>query len=382
MSAKPTVYCGLHVMKTHQKRNILTPIAAQSVTAIAPKNHRSHAHFGRSIGFVAGGIGDQIYHLTQLRALASASQDGRIDIACIHPGPIRKLLAGTKWVGDIIDARPFRHYRPGSGGTAIADLRSARYDTAFFMHRSTSFKLAATAAGITSRIGLRGSWLDGLLLKLSLNLNAGGDRRSLWGHRPFIAAIDEYVLTMGLSLDGDTPTISPTSSAMKEAAKLKLTDGPLIILNLFAVDEARRWPIDDALKLIAAVADDSNASFLLNAGPDAADYHSLIMQKWRLLADTNPDLKVEQLKDSLAQSPSMEKDVALYHLADYYVGVDSFTANLAMNCNLPAVILFAKTGDILRYRSRVEAIVAPIEGKIGSIETEAITSALMRLSRT
>jgi len=229
---------------------------------------------------------------------------------------------------------------------------------------------------------LRGSWLDGLLLKLSLNLNAGGDRRPLWGHRPFIAAIDEYVLTMGLSLDGDTPTISPTSSAMNEAAKLKLTDGPLIILNLFAVDEARRWPIDDALKLIAAVADGSNASFLLNAGPDAADYHSLIMQKWRLLADTNPDLKVEQLKDSLAQSPSMEKDVALYHLAAYYVGVDSFTANLAMNCNLPAVILFAKTGDILRYRSRVEAIAAPIEGKIGSIETEAITSALMRLSRT
>ena len=38
---------------------------------------------GRSIGFVAGGIGDQIYHLTQLRALAGISQTGTIDIACI-----------------------------------------------------------------------------------------------------------------------------------------------------------------------------------------------------------------------------------------------------------------------------------------------------------
>ena len=46
----------------------------------------THVHFGKSLGFVAGGIGDQIYHLTQLRALASASLDGKID-----PAPIYQL---------------------------------------------------------------------------------------------------------------------------------------------------------------------------------------------------------------------------------------------------------------------------------------------------
>ena len=55
----------------------------------------THVHFGKSLGFVAGGIGDQIYHLTQLRALASASLDGKIDLACIHPGPISTLLANS-----------------------------------------------------------------------------------------------------------------------------------------------------------------------------------------------------------------------------------------------------------------------------------------------
>ena len=70
--------------------------------------------FGRSIGFVAGGIGDQIYHLTQLRALAGASFDGKIDIACIHPGPIAILLAHSPWAGKIIDARPLRRYIPAA----------------------------------------------------------------------------------------------------------------------------------------------------------------------------------------------------------------------------------------------------------------------------
>ena len=46
--------------------------------------------YGKSLGFVAGGIGDQIYHLTQLRALASASLDSKIDLACIHPDSISR----------------------------------------------------------------------------------------------------------------------------------------------------------------------------------------------------------------------------------------------------------------------------------------------------
>ena len=44
-------------------------------------------YFGKSLGFVAGGIGDQIYHLTQLRALANASLNGKIDIAVFTQDP-------------------------------------------------------------------------------------------------------------------------------------------------------------------------------------------------------------------------------------------------------------------------------------------------------
>ena len=170
--------------------------------------------FGRAVGFVAGGIGDQIYHLTQLRSLAGACQTGTIDIACIHPGPTSRILAATPWVGRIIDARPIRRYVPGlRGSDTVRALRLHKYDTAFFMHRSTSFKLASAFAGIPSRIGLSDGWVDKLLLSEALPLENGGNRRSVWGHRPFIAAIDEFILNNGLHLDLKTPTISPDRSA-------------------------------------------------------------------------------------------------------------------------------------------------------------------------
>ncbi len=339
--------------------------------------------YGRSIGFVAGGMGDQIYHLTQLRALAGACANGQIDIACIHPGPIATMLAHTKWVGNIIDARPLRRYLPGIRGTeTVASLRNINYDTAFFLHKSTSFKLAARAAKIPHRIGLGGHWLDQLLLHHRLPLDGGGQRRDLWGHRPFIAAIDEYILNNGMVLDNETPTIQPSPDATGKAAAL-LADmpRPITIVNMFALDAARRWPVDNAIDVIATLAARHGGTFLLNAGPDARDWHDAALAAWQVRIKADRNLKAHQLQDCLKLNPSMEKDVALYQAADFYVGVDSFTANLALNSNLPAVILFARPADVLAYRSRTVALPAPTDGQIGSITVAMIEQAFERLRK-
>ena len=340
-------------------------------------------YFGRSIGFVAGGMGDQIYHLTQLRALASASLNGQIDIACIHPGPLAALLAHTPWVNRIIDARPFRRYLPGiRGGKDVAALRASAYEAGFVLHRSTSFKLVARAAHIKMCAGLCDGMIDRALLHHPIHLEDGGQRRALWGHRPFIGAIDSYVMQMGLRLDTDTPTIIPGKDETALVATM-LADlpRPIHIINMFALDPARRWPIDSAIALIATLAKKTGGSFLLNAGPDASDYHDAAMQKWRDIARRTNGIKESQLADCLKLQPSMAKDVALYHQADIYIGVDSFTANLALNCNLPAVILFAHDRDVLRYRDAVWPIVAPEAGIIGTIAHDNILTGVDKISQ-
>lgn len=329
--------------------------------------------YGRAVGFVAGGIGDQIYHLGQLRALATACRTGSIDIACIHPGPISRILSATPWVGRVMDARPLRRYIPGfRGSEAGRALRLHRYDTAFFMHRSASFKMAAKAAGIPRRIGLADGIADRMLLQEPLAPSAGGARRDLWGHRPFIAAIDEYVIKSGLDLAPDIPTVLPSQAAKAIAWQLtKDLPRPISVINLFALDENRRWPLFAAIETISQLAQ-QGGSFILNAGPDAATTHRTVTAAWKDACARNSKIKPWQLIDSLGTDASMERDIALYHLADRYIGVDSFTANLAMNCNLPAVILFAKASDSLAYRSVVEAVIPGVNGDLGTITAKDI----------
>ncbi len=325
--------------------------------------------FGRSLGFVAGGIGDQIYHLTQLRALATASYEDKIDVACINPGPINTLLANSLWAGSVIDARPLRRYLPGIRGTkTVDDLRQSGYDSAFILHRSTSFKLAAYAARIPRRVGFFGQQLDRFLLTSNLAADAGGDRRHLWGHRPFIAAADTWITAQGLLLDDTTPTILPDPIIDISLQKfLSNLPRPITIINIFAADPERRWPIDHANHTLKKLGQSFGGSLVLNAGPDATHYHNAILSAW--------DGPENQLIDSLKDKPSMARDVALYHSADLYVGVDSFTANLAFNCNLPATVLFAKARDVLRYKPAITPLYPNNSNGLDSIAPDEIVAA-------
>lgn len=331
--------------------------------------------FGKSLGFVAGGLGDQIYHLTQLRALAAASLDSKIDIACIHPGPISTLLANSPWAGAIIDARPLRRYIPFiRGNRTIRNIKQNQYDSAFILHRSTSFKLAAFTAGIDRRVGLFGQKADQFLLTDSLPADGGGDRRVLWGHRPFIAAADAWIKAQGLSLDDSCPTILPAPDMVKQVIDFLVPlPRPITIVNLFALDPARRWSINHANITLKRLLKQIGGSLVLNAGPDAGSYHDAMLAIW-----DGPD---HLLVDSLRHTPSMERDVALYHAADGYVGVDSFTANLALNCNLPATVLFAKAGDTLRYKPSVFPLYPEAEKDLNSIDPNKIVASSVAMLR-
>ena len=335
----------------------------------------THVHFGKSLGFVAGGIGDQIYHLTQLRALASASLNGKIDLACIHPGSIGTLLANSPWAGNIIDARPLRRYIPGLRGTrAVSVIRQAGYKSAFILHRSTSFKLAALTAGIPDRVGLYGQWLDQFILTKSLSDDAGGDRRALWGHRPFIAAADEWIAAQNLVLDDKTPTILPAPDMVAIVANfLANFPRPITIGTLFVADPARRWSLEHACATLKNLAHQVGGSLILSAGPDAAGYHDAMLEQW--------DGPADQLIDSLRHGPSLARDIALYHAADGYVGVDSFTANLAFNCNLPATVLFAKAGDRLSYKPAIFPLFPGAGKGLDSISSDEIIDQCAKMLR-
>ncbi len=91
----------------------------------------------------------------------------------------------------------------------------------------------------------------------------------------------------------------------------------------------------------------AGGTIFLNAGADAASWHSEVIRQWT---------GTGQIIHTLDDYSDIHQDIALYHLADIYLGVDSFTANLALNCDVKSVILFNKQADVLNYRSEVRPI--------------------------
>jgi len=299
----------------------------------------------KTIGFVAGGIGDQLYHFTQLEHLAQTGVAGKLDLVCMHNRPMRELASGCAWIGDVIDAQPFRHLaRPAAFLTACKSLKERGYDRAVIFHRSTSFKLAARLAGIPLRIGLSSGGIDNLLLNAPVALSGGGGRRQRWGHRPFIAALDQYFAPSGLSYSGPSPIQASPVKQAEVQARFGEFPRPWTIVNLFVGDALRRWPPAHAQQMIRTCYDRFGGTVFLNTGPDALDWHDQLASLW----SGPPQAFVHLLPDE-APIPFM---IALYRQADLYLGVDSFTANLALNCDLPAVILFNKASDSLTYRGR------------------------------
>ena len=87
------------------------------------------------IAFVSGGIGDQLYHFTQMRALAETTTSGTIDIGCIHAPIMKRIAAGCDWIGKIIDISPLRRLAAPVGFlAAVRDVREGGYSDAWFMH--------------------------------------------------------------------------------------------------------------------------------------------------------------------------------------------------------------------------------------------------------
>jgi len=313
----------------------------------------------KSIAFVCGGIGDQLYHFTQMQAIAQRDERTQIDIGCLHPAIMSKIAQRCDWAGGIINISAARHLsQPRAFLAFVRQLAKHRYSHAYILHKSSSFKLACQIAGIPNRIGLAGTLADRLMLSQSLSLAEGGTRRNDWGHRPFIAAIDVYLETLFgaaqyQALSASTP-IRPDENDLKQQARYQHLPRPWIIGNLFAQDEARRWPVAHALACFTELADRLGGTIFLNAGPDAAEWHSGLVRQW-----TGKNRIIHTHDDYW----DIGQDIALYHMADLYLGVDSFTANLALNCDLQSVTLFGKQADVLTYRSHSRPVF-PAAGKL------------------
>ncbi len=328
----------------------------------------------RTVAFLCGGLGDQLLHFSQLQALSSL-YSSKIDICCQHSTIMKKIVMGSEWVESVTDIRPFKKIlRLRDFSDAVRELRQRQTSTAVIFHPSTSFKVAAHLAQIPQRIGFSHSWVDKLFLTEDLAEQGGSlDIQQGWGHRPFGGLFDRFLLQQEIDPVGKTP-IKPLEFQRQFFEQMfGVYPRPHIITTLYSQDKSRCWRASHAAKCLSEIVEQNGGTIFVSSGDDAGEINADFFEHWPKSLPMPVDVR--------RVTSELKNELGLFHFADLFVGINSFTANLAMNCDLPSVVLFHRSSYGLNYRGNSLGVYPEAGSEIANISCENITKQINDILR-
>jgi heptosyltransferase-2 len=287
------------------------------------------------------GIGDVIWHLPFLRAIASISAEGRVTFMAPPTSRAKDLLAAEPIVHETIY---FEHagseFKRGVNLIRLARLlRRNRFQTVWILDRTLRPAIAAALAGVPERIGL------GLGRQSLFITNSGIDQSHFHDHP--IDWLRALMAEMKVPLSSTEPTLkvsSEISSAIGE--RFNCCPRPWIVLGLGALHAEREWPHEYWVKLLAELRPHSSGTFFFIGG---ADYTARAQS---VIAQSNLSEAINACNLSLVEA------IALLHHADLFVGTDSGPMNLAAAVGTPSFALFG-VNPVLSYSKFIHPLTPP-----------------------
>jgi len=290
-----------------------------------------------------GGIGDVIWHLPFLRAIAAVSPSRKVTLLAPPSTFGKELLAVEPTVAETIY---FEH-----GGSELmrgvnlirlaALLRQRRFRTLWIFDRTIRPAIAGCLAGIPERIGL------GLGPQRFFITNSGIADSHYYDHP--IEWLRSLMEVMKVPLPTTEPAL-PVPAAALEAIGKKFCayPRPWCVVGIGAKDPARDWPDAKWLEFLCGLRGLAAGTVFLIGG--AAN----VPRAQRLIAETAGAAAVNACDLRLAEA------IALLDCADLFVGTDSGPMNLAAGVGTPAFAMFS-INPVLTYSKFIHAIV-PVGG--------------------
>jgi heptosyltransferase II len=290
---------------------------------------------------VKRGIGDVIWHLPFIQAIAATTPSGQVTFLAPPSSCAEELLAADPSVAETIY---FEH-----GGSELkravdllklaALLRWQRFGKVFVLDRTLRPALAARLAGIPERIGL------GLGAQRYFITNPGIDQ-SHFHDQP----VDWLVALMAAAkvpfASTEPDLCLPASALTAISEKFAAVPRPWIALGLGASHPDKDWPDTHWAEFLAGLRQRiQGAAFMVGGGMNSARGQSFIAQSAGAPVINACDLRLTEA-------------AALLRLADLFVGPSSAPMNLAVAGGTDAFGLFGST-PVLKYSKRIHAIVPP-----------------------
>jgi heptosyltransferase II len=268
------------------------------------------------------GIGDVIWHLPFVRAIASVSPGGQVAFLAPPTSHAADLLAAEPCVAETIY---FEHagseLRRGLNLVRLARLlRRRRFETVWILDRTMRPVVAAFLAGIPHRIGL------GLGAQSLLITNAGVDRSHFHDHA--IDWLRALMAAMNVPLPSTEPNLRVASALLAAVGeRFNSCPRPWIVLGLGALHPRREWPELYWAEFLDGLRGLTDGTVFLIGGSGYVAYAERLA-----CSRTTPPINACNL--GIAES------LALLHHADLFVGTDSGPMNMSAAVGTPTFGLF------------------------------------------
>jgi len=287
---------------------------------------------------VKQGIGDVIWHLPFVRAIAAAEPAGAVTFLAPPTSRARELLQGESCVAEVLYF--------GHGGSELQRglhlarlvtlLRRERFRRIWILDRTVRPALAAILARIPERIGV------GLGLQSRLITNRGIDKAR--AHDLPMEWLRALLADQGVPLATTEPNLR-LSDATLNAVLARYTElaRPWVVLGLGASHPSKDWPDEHWKMFIAALRRGRQGTLFLVGGP------ANTARADGFVAATAGAPTVNACDLGIAEA------AALLRHANLFVGPDSAPMNLAAAGETTAFGLFGAT-PVLGYSRFIHAI--------------------------
>lgn len=284
------------------------------------------------------GIGDLVWHVPYLRAIAAQSAGGRISLIARPSCRAPDLLAGEPCIDDILEfdrkprtseQRRGQHDSLAAQWAFVQQLRARRFERIVIFAGRVRYAALAVLAGIPERIGFGFSRAERWLLnRPPFIARHHGPGNWVYPEASALALAHGWV---------DSPQIPrlavPPALRSQQATELASLPHPRHAFILGASAPAKNWGAGRFGELAAAFAARGLGVLLLGGPAEAAMVEQIV--------DSLPDTARICVLSRVA--PSVLESAAALAQCDFALGNDTGALNLAAAVGLPCLGLFGAT---------------------------------------
>lgn len=291
------------------------------------------------------GIGDMVWHLPHIEAIARACPEGSITVLTKRRSRADELFDGSSFVHGVLwleraqSGEPAgRHDGPLGAWRLAADLRGHRFQTVWILHDSPRYALAARLARVPERIGF-GTGRQRRFLS---------DRRILSRtdrHLPTVEKANRLLALHGLAVD-PTPSYRPSDAAMRSIAE-RFGDRPRpwVGLGIGSSEPFKQWGADRFAALTARLIAETGGTVFAVGGPAETAMVDAIRSSVGGPAAGDPVVPAVGLP--------LGEAAALARSCDAMVGNDTGLLNLSAATGVTTVGLFGGSPPLTQYPNLV-----------------------------